>query len=47
MIITDGIINDMDLTKELIVSMCELPVSIIIVGVGSADFSQMEELDGD
>jgi hypothetical protein len=47
MIITDGIINDMDLTKELIVSMCDLPVSIIIVGVGRADFSQMEELDGD
>ena len=25
----------------------DLPLSIIIVGVGSADFEQMETLDGD
>lgn len=27
--------------------MGALPVSIIIVGVGNADFKNMEELDGD
>ena len=34
-------------TKELVVQLSELPCSIIIVGVGNADFSAMEELDGD
>ena len=47
LLLTDGIINDMAETKRVIVRLSELPVSIIIVGVGNADFSQMEELDGD
>ncbi|XP_067125347.1 copine-5-like isoform X3 [Centruroides vittatus] len=47
LIITDGIISDMSLTKEAIVHAATLPMSIIIVGVGNADFSAMEELDGD
>ena len=47
LLLTDGIINDMPETKRLIVELSELPCSIIIVGVGNADFSQMEELDGD
>ena len=34
-------------TKRLIVQLSSHPCSIIIVGVGNADFSQMEELDGD
>ena len=34
-------------TKELLVQLSALPCSIIIVGVGNADFSAMEELDGD
>ena len=34
-------------TKDLIVQAGPLPLSIIIVGVGSADFSNMEVLDGD
>lgn len=38
---------DMPTTKGMIVSLSEFPVSIIIVGVGSADFSKMEELDSD
>ena len=38
---------DMPTTKGMIVSLSELPVSIIIVGVGNADFSKMEELDSD
>lgn len=47
LIITDGIITDMPQTKEAIVSAASLPLSIIIVGVGTADFSAMKELDGD
>jgi len=47
LLLTDGIINDMDETKQRIVDLSALPCSIIIVGVGNADFSQMQELDGD
>ena len=32
---------------QAIVNAADLPLSIIIVGVGSADFEAMEELDGD
>ena len=34
-------------TIDLVYELSELPCSIIIVGVGDADFSAMEELDGD
>ena len=44
---TDGVITDMDQTKEAVVVASALPMSIIIVGVGSADFAMMEELDSD
>ncbi|KAG2385825.1 hypothetical protein C9374_002974 [Naegleria lovaniensis] len=47
LIITDGAINDMDSTIEEIVRGSELPLSIIIVGVGNADFKSMVTLDGD
>jgi len=47
LIITDGIITDMPQTKKAIVSASTLPLSIIIVGVGNADFDAMDELDGD
>ncbi|XP_075729129.1 copine-8-like isoform X3 [Rhipicephalus microplus] len=47
LIITDGVISDMPHTMEAIVQASSLPMSIIIVGVGSADFSAMEVLDGD
>jgi hypothetical protein len=47
MIITDGIINDMDKTIDEIVRGSTLPLSIIIVGVGEADFSSMDVLDAD
>lgn len=47
LIITDGIITDMPQTKRAIVSASTLPISIIIVGVGSADFSNMHDLDSD
>jgi len=47
MIITDGIINDMQKTIDEIVRGSSLPLSIIIVGVGEADFSSMDILDAD
>ncbi|TDG96759.1 hypothetical protein EPR50_G00232670 [Perca flavescens] len=47
LIITDGVISDMAQTKESIVNAACLPMSIIIVGVGPAEFDAMVELDGD
>lgn len=32
---------------DLIISCAELPLSIIIVGIGNANFDNMEKLDGD
>uniref|UniRef100_A0AAQ4P9S1 Copine family member IX n=1 Tax=Gasterosteus aculeatus aculeatus TaxID=481459 RepID=A0AAQ4P9S1_GASAC len=47
LMITDGVISDMVQTKEAVVNAAGLPLSIIIVGVGPAEFDAMEELDGD
>ena len=47
LLLTDGQICDMSNTKAAIVDLSTLPCSIIIIGVGNADFSSMDELDGD
>lgn len=47
LILTDGIITDMPQTREAIVNASSLPLSIIIVGIGNADFEAMHVLDGD
>lgn len=47
LIITDGVITDLPQTKQAIVNAARLPMSIIIVGVGDADFEAMNVLDGD
>ena len=47
LIITDGIISDLQKTIDEVVYGSSLPLSIIIVGVGQADFSAMDELDAD
>jgi hypothetical protein len=47
LIITDGMIMDMDETIDACVRASRLPVSVIIVGVGAADFSGMVDLDSD
>ena len=49
MIITDGEIHDMEETINEIAYLAQknLPVSFVIVGVGSEDFSNMVRLDGD
>ena len=47
LILTDGEIHDMNETINKIVYAADLPMSIIIIGVGNADFKNMERLDGD
>jgi len=47
LIMTDGEIVDMEESIEVIHKLANLPISIIIVGVGYASFSKMETLDGD
>jgi hypothetical protein len=47
LILTDGVISDMPQTIQAIVSASALPMSIIIVGIGCADFSAMQVLDAD
>ena len=49
MILTDGIIRDMDDTIDALVEGSFYPLSVIIIGIGNAndDFSKMEQLDGD
>jgi hypothetical protein len=37
----------MDLTKQALIQASRQPLSIIIIGVGDADFSRMKELDSD
>jgi hypothetical protein len=38
----DGVLTDLQETKDALVRASDLPLSILIVGVGGADFSQME-----
>ncbi|KAI3776610.1 hypothetical protein L1987_46396 [Smallanthus sonchifolius] len=47
LIITDGVLTDLQETKDALVRSSDLPLSILIVGVGNADFKQMEILDAD
>ena len=47
LLITDGIISDIEKTIDQLVRGSSLPLSVIIVGVGQADFSSMDILDGD
>jgi len=47
LILTDGIINDMQQTVDALVAASGAPLSVVIVGIGPADFSGMEVLDGD
>ena len=47
MILTDGIIDDLDDTIDSLVEASFLPISVIIVGIGDANFSNMDFLDAD
>ena len=45
--LTDGIIHDMRETIDLIVKASHMPISVIIIGIGEANFDNMEILDAD
>lgn len=45
MILTDGQIDDMGQTMNLIVQACKYPLSIVIVGIGNNNFGNMDILD--
>lgn len=45
LIVTDGVISDMDKTREQLMELSHYPCSIIIIGVGSEDFTKMRTLD--
>jgi len=47
MILTDGLITDMEQTIAAIVDASHYPIAIIIVGVGNENFSSMVVLDSD
>jgi hypothetical protein len=47
LILTDGVIDDMSQVTQTIKSSIMEPLSIIIIGIGDEDFSQMEILDMD
>ena len=47
MILTVGIIDDMDETIDALVEASFLPISVIIIGNGDANFSNMNFLDSD
>ena len=47
MILTDGMIDDLQDTIDALVEGSFYPLSVIIIGIGNADFSKMEQLDGD
>ena len=47
MILTDGMIDDMNETKDSLVAASFLPISVIIIGIGNGDFTKMDVLDAD
>ena len=47
LILTDGVIDDLQQTIDILIEASLLPLSVIIVGIGNADFRKMELLDED
>ncbi|KAF8693249.1 hypothetical protein HU200_038631 [Digitaria exilis] len=45
LIVTDGVVTDFQETIDAIIKASDLPMSIIVIGVGGADFKEMEFLD--
>lgn len=45
LLLTDGAVTDIEATKQVLASVADAPLSIVIVGIGSADFSAMQFLD--
>lgn len=50
LILTDGMIHDKEIVKDLLVKCGKLPLSVIIIGIGNGndgDWTDMKELDDD
>jgi len=50
LILTDGMIHDKEIVKDLLVKCGKLPLSVIIIGIGhgnDGDWTDMKELDDD
>ena len=45
LILTDGAVSDIGLTQQALRNASDAPLSIVIVGVGNADFDRMQFLD--
>ena len=45
LILTDGCMSDIQSTARMLDSVSDAPMSVVIVGIGSADFSSMRFLD--
>jgi hypothetical protein len=45
LLLTDGAVTDVEATKQALASVADAPLSIVIVGIGNADFSAMQFLD--
>ena len=45
LLLTDGAVSDVEATKRSIAACANAPLSIVIVGIGNADFSAMQFLD--
>ena len=45
LLLTDGAVSDVEATKQVLASIADAPLSIVIVGIGNADFSAMQFLD--
>lgn len=45
LLLTDGAVSDVEATKQSLASISDAPLSIVIVGIGNADFSAMQFLD--
>lgn len=46
-ILTDGVLNDPEATVAALQQASDEPLSVIIIGVGEADFTTMNLIDGD
>lgn len=45
LLLTDGAVSDAQATKQILAQVADAPLSIVIVGIGNADFSAMQFLD--
>jgi hypothetical protein len=45
LLLTDGAVTDVEATKQALASVADAPLSVVIVGIGNADFSAMQFLD--